>query len=88
VDLERQVTFRIDLFRISYLELLQYLYIYISVYVNMVNFATQALEEFGIPDALELGYANVTYPFLLLLGGIIAAVALLLVELFKCIYCF
>jgi hypothetical protein len=54
----------------------------------MVNFATQALEEFGIPDALELGYANVTYPFLLLLGGIIAAVALLLVELFKCIYCF
>jgi hypothetical protein len=48
-----------------------------------VKTLTQTLDEFGIPDAVEKGYENVVYPFLLLMGGLIVAVALLVLEQVK-----
>jgi hypothetical protein len=49
----------------------------------MVKILTQTSDDFGIPDAVELGYENVVYPFLLLIGGLIVAVALLVLEQVK-----
>jgi hypothetical protein len=49
----------------------------------MVKILTQTSDEFGIPDAIELGYENVVYHFLLLMGGLIVAVALLILEQVK-----
>jgi hypothetical protein len=39
--------------------------------------------EFGIPNAVELGYENVIFQFMLLMGGLMVAVAFLLMELVK-----
>jgi hypothetical protein len=44
---------------------------------------SKPLMEFGIPDAVELGYENVVFQFLILTGGLMVAVALLLMELVK-----
>jgi hypothetical protein len=49
----------------------------------MVKILPQTLDEFGIPDAVVLGYENLVYPFLLLVGGLIFAVALLVMEQVK-----
>jgi hypothetical protein len=49
----------------------------------MVNILLQASEEFGIRDAVQLGYENVVFLFLLLGSGLIIAAALLVVEQVK-----
>jgi hypothetical protein len=43
----------------------------------------QASKDFGIPDAEELGYEKVVYPFFLLMCGLIVAAVLLIIEVVK-----
>jgi hypothetical protein len=43
----------------------------------------QASTDFGIPDAKELGYEKVVYPFLILMGGMIVAAVLVVIERLK-----